>query len=152
MEQLGWLGLSPRSLAILGPYITLLPARTPVNLNTASVAVLQACIAGLDLAQAQRLASARQSSHFRSLADASKVITESPPDLNDAQHSVQSRFFEIQGRLRMEQTVVQERSVATRSGLQVKTCGATVARAPPTPQAAPRPPTMIAPTADPCQP
>lgn len=121
VEQLGWLGLSPRSLAILGPYITLLPARTPVNLNTASVAVLQACIAGLDLAQAQRLASARQNSHFRSLADASKVITESPPELNDAQHSVQSRFFEINGRLRMEQTVVQERSVVQREGLQVKT-------------------------------
>ena len=121
VEQLGWLGLSPRSLAILAPYITLLPARTPVNLNTASVAVLQACIPGLDLAQAQRLASARQSSHFRSLADASKVITESPPDLNDAQHSVQSRFFEINGRLRMEQTVVQERSVVQREGLQVKT-------------------------------
>ena len=121
VEQLGWLGLSPRSLAILAPYITLLPARTPVNRNTASVAVLQACIAGLDLAQAQRLASARQNSHFRSLADASKVITESPPDLNDAQHSVQSRFFEINGRLRMEQTVVQERSVVQREGLQVKT-------------------------------
>lgn len=121
VEQLGWLGLSPRSLAILGPYITLLPTRTPVNLNTASAPVLQACIPGLDLAQAQRLASARQNSHFRSLADASGVISESPPELNDAQHSVQSRFFEIQGRLRMEQATIDERSVVQREGLQVKT-------------------------------
>ena len=121
VEQLGWLGLSPRSLAILGPYITLLPTRTPVNLNTASAPVLQACIPGLDLAQAQRLASARQNSHFRSLADASQVISEAPPELNDAQHSVQSRFFEIQGRLRMEQAAIEERSVVQREGLQVKT-------------------------------
>lgn len=121
VEQLGWLGLSARSLAILGPYITLLPTRTPVNLNTASAPVLQACIPGLDLAQAQRLASARQNSHFRSLADASGVISESPPELNDAQHSVQSRFFEIQGRLRMEQATIDERSVVQREGLQVKT-------------------------------
>lgn len=121
VEHLRWLGLSARSLVLLAPYITLLPARTPVNLNTANVPVLHACIAGLDLAQAQRLATARQSSHFRSLADASKVITEAPPELSDAQHSVQSRFFEIQGRLRMDQTVVMEQSVVQREGLQVKT-------------------------------
>ncbi|MFO1264322.1 MAG: type II secretion system minor pseudopilin GspK [Rhodoferax sp.] len=121
VEQLRWLGLSARSLTMLAPYITLLPMRTPVNLNTASVPVLHACIPGLDLAQAQRLATARQSSHFRSLADASKVINEAPPDLNDAQHSVQSRFFEIQGRLRMDQTIVMEQSVVQRDGLQVKT-------------------------------
>lgn len=121
VEQLRWLGLSERSLRILAPYITVLPARTPVNLNTASVPVLHACIAGIDMAQAQRLASARQNSHFRSLADASKVIAEAPPDLLDAQHSVQTRFFEIAGRLRVDQTLVQERSVVQREGLQVKT-------------------------------
>ena len=55
LEQLRWLGLSARSLALLGNTITLLPARTPVNLNTASAVVLYACIAGLDMAQALSL-------------------------------------------------------------------------------------------------
>jgi general secretion pathway protein K len=35
MDQLAWLGLSPATVAALEPYVTLLPSRTQVNLNTA---------------------------------------------------------------------------------------------------------------------
>jgi general secretion pathway protein K len=119
--QLRWLGLSESSLVKLGPYITVLPMRTPVNLNTASVTVLYACIPTLDLAQAQHLASSRQTGHFRTLNDISKLVTEIAGDLAAAQHSVNSRFFEVQGRLRLDQTVVEERSVVQRDGLNVKT-------------------------------
>ena len=121
LDQLVWLGLSPRSLAVLRPYITLLPVRTPVNLNTASATVLYACIPALDMAGAQRLVSARQSSHFRTLADAAALIGQSSRALNESQHSVSTRFFEIQGRLRLDQSVVEERSVVQRDGLSVKT-------------------------------
>lgn len=121
VEQLVWLGLSPRSLALLRPYITLLPVRTPVNLNTASAMVLSASIPLLDLAQAQRMVSTRQVTPFRSLADAAKLTGEAAEPLNAAQHSVDSRFFEVRGRLRQEQGVVEERSVLQRDGLNVKT-------------------------------
>lgn len=119
--QLAWLGLSQHSLTLLQPYITLLPVRTPVNLNTASAPVLQACIASLDMAQAQRLVTSRQSAHFRTLSDAGKVVAEAASDLNETQHSVSSRFFEVRGRLRLDQTIVEERSVVQREGLNVKT-------------------------------
>jgi len=119
--QLTWLGLSPRSLAILRPYITLLPMRTPVNLNTASAPVLHACIPLLDMAQAERLVTTRQFAHFRTLSDAGKVVPDAAGDLNETQHSVGSRFFEVRGRLRLDQTVVEERSVVQRDGLVVKT-------------------------------
>lgn len=119
--QLTWLGLSVRSQAILRPFITLLPVRTPINLNTASAPVLYACIPLLDMAQAQRLVSARQSAHFRALSDAGRVVAEAASELNDVQHSVGSRFFEVRGRLRMDQTVVEERSAVQREGLNVKT-------------------------------
>ena len=118
--QLAWLGLSPRSLVILRPYITLLPIRTPVNLNTASAPVLNACIPVLDMAQAERLVSNRQSTHFRTLGDAGKVAPEAAGNLNENQHSVSSRFFEVHGRLRLEHTIVEERSVVQREGLVVK--------------------------------
>ena len=121
VSQLVWLGLSPRSLAMLRPYITLLPTRTPVNLNTASAPVLFATIPGLDMAQAERLVTTRQFAHFRTLSDAGKVVPDAAGDLNEAQHSVGSRFFEVLGRLRLEQTVVDERSVVQRDGLNVKT-------------------------------
>jgi general secretion pathway protein K len=119
--QLVWLGLSPRSLAILRPFITLLPLRTPVNLNTASAPVLFATIPKLDMAQAERLVTTRQFAHFRTLSDVGKLIPESADDLNETLHGVNSRFFEIHGRLRLDQTVVDERSVVQRDGINVKT-------------------------------
>lgn len=121
VEQLVWLGLSPASLAILRPYITLLPVRTPVNLNTASVTVLFACIPSLDMALAQRLVSARQATPFRTLAAVTEQLGQLTVPLNEAQHSVNSRFFEVQGRLRLDQNVVEEHSVVQRDGLEVKT-------------------------------
>ena len=121
VEQLVWLGLSPRSLEVLRPHITLLPVSTPVNLNTASATVLFACIPSLDMAQAQQLVNARKASHFRSLPDATAKLGPMKEPLNAAWHSVSSQFFEIRGRLRLEQTVVEERSVVRRDGLEVKT-------------------------------
>ena len=119
--QLVWLGLSPRSLAILRPFITLLPMRTPVNLNTASAPVLFAVIPGLDMAQVERLVTTRQFAHFRTLSDAGKVVPDVAGDLNETLHSVTSNFFEILGRLRLDQTVLDERSVVQRVGINVKT-------------------------------
>ena len=124
LDQLVWLGLSPRSLAILRPYITLLPQPTPVNLNTASASVLYAAIPSLDMAQAQRLVAARQTSPFRTLAEAAAQLGQGAQGaalLNEAQHSTNSRFFEVQGRLRLGQAVVEERSLVRRDGLEVKT-------------------------------
>ncbi|MDB5885133.1 MAG: ral secretion pathway protein [Polaromonas sp.] len=121
VDQLLWLGLSQRSLAVLRPYITLLPTRTPVNLNTASATVLSACIPSLDMAQAQRLVNQRQASHFRTLAEVTAQLGQTAVPLNEAQHSVNSRFFEVQGRLRLDLAIVEERSVVQRDGLDVKT-------------------------------
>ena len=121
IEQLVWLGLSPPSLAVLRPYITLLPVRTPVNLNTASATVLSACIPSLEMGQAQQLVNARQANHFKTLADVTAQLGQTTVPLNAAQHSVNSRFFEIQGRLRLDQAVVEEHSVVQRDGPEVKT-------------------------------
>jgi general secretion pathway protein K len=121
VDQLVWLGLSPGTLAVLRPYITLLPVRTPVNLNTASATVLYACIPSLDMALAQRLVGARQNAHFRSIADAAALIGQATTPLNETLHSVNTNFMEIQGRLRLDQTVIEERSVVQRDGLSVKT-------------------------------
>ena len=121
IEHLVWLGLSPPSLAVLRPYITLLPVRTPVNLNTASVTVLSACIPSLEMGQAQRLVNTRQANHFKTLAEVTAQLGQTAVPLNESQHSVNSRFFEVQGRLRLDQAVVEEHSVVQRDGLEVKT-------------------------------
>ena len=121
IEQLGWVGLSPRSLAVLRPFITLLPVRTPVNLNTAPVEVVYACIEAFELADAHRLVARRSEAHFSTLSQAAKAAGKPGVLLDDAQHSINSRFFEIRGNLQIERTTVQEKSVVQRDGLDVKT-------------------------------
>ena len=119
VDQLVWLGLSAQSLEVLRPHITLLPARTPVNINTASAIVLYASIPALDMAQAQRLVTARQTSPFLLLTDAGKVLGLELP-LEGTEQSVNTRFFEVQGRFRLDQAVTQEHSFVQREGLIVK--------------------------------
>lgn len=121
LEQLSWLGLSPSSIARLRPFAGLLPVRTPVNLNTASAEVLYASIPGLEMAQAQRMVVERTRSHFRSLEEAGRLAGGTTGRITAGQHSVATRFFEVRGRLRMEQTLIEERSLLQRNGLDIET-------------------------------
>ncbi len=118
--QLVWLGLSPASLAALQPHITLLPEATPVNLNTASAEVLSAAIAGLDLASARQLVQQRQRGHWTSLNAAQQALGPSGRLLDDQQHSVRSRYFEVHGRMRIDKVVQQELALVRREGSQVR--------------------------------
>lgn len=120
VSQLTWLGLSARTVAALAPYVVVLPDRTPVNLNTASAPVLQAIVADLDAAGAQRMLQARAQSHFRSLADVAQAAGQRELLLNDSLHSVNSRYFEVRARLRLGSLVIEERTVLLRDGLNVK--------------------------------
>lgn len=120
VSQLVWLGLSAKSVAILSPYITLLPVPTPVNLNTADATVLAAIIPRVDPARAQRLVALRDSRHFRTLSDVTTALGEPQDVLTDTQHSVSSQFFEIHGQLRLDKVIVQQHSVVQRQGLEVK--------------------------------
>ncbi len=112
-EQLRWLGLSPATLQLLAPHATLLPGRTAINLNTASAEVIAASATGLDQSDAERLLVARARTQFRSVADAAKAIDVPSSAFGNAE--VVSRFFEVHGRLRMESTIVNERSLVQRS-------------------------------------
>lgn len=118
--QLVWLGLSPASLAALQPHITLLPEATPVNLNTASAEVLSASIAGLDLASARQLVQQRQRGPWNSLNAAQKALGPSGRLLDEQQHSVRSRYFEVHGRMRIDNVVQQELALVRREGAQVR--------------------------------
>ena len=118
VSQLTWLGLTPQTLNSLAPYITVLPTRTPVNLNTAPPVVLYASVAGLSLADAKRLSDQRAQNPWSGL-DAFQKAAGKPVSV-DGTHSVNSRFFEVVGRLRMPATSLVERSVVQRDQVDVK--------------------------------
>ena len=113
VRQLAWLGLKPTTLAKLTPYITLLPERTTVNINTAEAEVILPHHPRLGAGGCQITClpvKVRISPVWRSRT---KV-----PALNgkllETQHSVSTRFFEVSGRIRLEQTVVEEQSLVQR--------------------------------------
>ena len=118
VSQLTWFGLTPQTLNILSPHITLLPTRTPINVNTASIQVLYASVPGMSLSDAQRLVQQRERQHWATLDAFQKALGRSI-NLSDA-FSVSTKFFEVTGRLRIPQTVLQERSLVQREMQDLK--------------------------------
>lgn len=119
LADLVWLGLDAASIERLASVVVVLPVATPVNLNTAPREVLAAVIDGLDLGGADRLLQARQRQPFRTLAEAAEVlgkgVTLLPRDVD-----VKSSFFEVQGRLRLDQRRLGESTlIERRNGLEV---------------------------------
>jgi general secretion pathway protein K len=118
IDQVTWLGIDADSLRRLRRYVVLLPSRTPVNLNTAQREVIAAAVAGLDLATAERLVQERQRSPFKSLA-AAQALLPTGIRLDPQRVSVASRYFVVTGRLRLDERVLDERSLVERRGVEV---------------------------------
>ena len=119
VADLVWLGLDAAVIDRLATVVVLLPVATPVNLNTASREVLAAVVTGLDLGSADRLVQARVRTPLRSVADAVAIVG-AGPKLVERDVDVKSAYFEVRGRLRLENRVLESRSlVERRSGLQV---------------------------------
>lgn len=123
VAELVWLGLSPQTLAVLEPYVSVLPPNAVrVNVNTASAEVIAAA-ANIDLAEAQQLVQARSGSYFRSIPDVQAHLSGGAPALAQAEANnldVRSDFFEVRARLRLDKLVVEERSVLHRVGDKVQ--------------------------------
>jgi general secretion pathway protein K len=118
VDQLVWLGLSPQTVAALRPYVTVLPtSNAQVNINTASAEVIYAAAPALSMAEAQHLVADRDALPFRTLADASRLLSKPLPDGQGL--GINSIFFEVRARLRLDQLVVEERSVVRRDGANV---------------------------------
>ena len=118
LADLAWLGIDPATLARLAPWVELLPQATPVNANTAPREVLLAAIDGIDLGTAERLVSSRQRKPFESLADIQALLPEGAKAEGN-RVGVGSSWFLVSGRLRLEERVLEERSLLQRDGERV---------------------------------
>jgi len=112
VAQLVWLGIDAGTVRALEPYVVLLPIATGVNVNTAPREVLVAAIPGNDVATSERLLQIRQRAPFKTLAD----FQAQAPSLNfkTAKLDVRSDFFEVRGRLRLSDRILEERSLVRR--------------------------------------
>ena len=118
LAQLQWFGLDPSVIERLQNFVVLLPVRTTVNLNTADAEVISAVSPGLDAGAAQALVQGRQRGAYKSIALAGSQL--STPNLLDAKNvGVVSNYFEVRGRLRLDERALEERSIVERRGLDV---------------------------------
>lgn len=113
-EELAWLGIDEATLARLAPFVDLLPTPTPVNANTAPREVLAAVIEGLDLGGAERLVQHRQREPFRDMAELRAQLPPAGVKADDARVAVTTQHFIVAGRLRLEERVLEERSLLVR--------------------------------------
>ncbi len=117
VDQLVWFGLDAPTVKRLQPYVNLLPEPTPLNVNTASADVIAAVVAGLDSGSAQRIVNRRP---FKALQDLRSDVP-GEAALDAKRLSVNSNYFEISGRLRMDGRVLEERMLVKRANRQVST-------------------------------
>ena len=121
VAELGWLGLPAATVRAIAPYVTLLPVRTVVNLNTAQLDVLVASVPNLTPAQARQLIQSRATQPLETLMDALLVVTDPKVKFDPAEQGVASRFFSVTGQLRVGSNTVEEQSMLQRDGRVVKT-------------------------------
>ncbi|MFM2185507.1 MAG: putative ral secretion pathway protein GspK [Pseudomonadota bacterium] len=119
LSDLIWWGLTPGEIEQLSPWLILLPAATPLNINTASAEVMAVVIEGIDLSAAQRVVQVRSSAPFKTTDQMVALLppTESPN--RAAGLAVQSQFFELEGRLRLGTRVFEEQILVERRQLEV---------------------------------
>ena len=118
-SQLTWLGIDEESVERMSSYVVLLPRRSAVNVNTAPKEVLLAAIDGLDPGTADRLVQHRQRSPFKNLDEVRAQLGSIANSLDDQRANTVSVFFEVRGRLRLEDRVLEESSLIERRGLDM---------------------------------
>lgn len=114
ISQLTWLGVDAQALQRLEPYIVMLPDRTTINVNTASREVIAAAIPGLNVGDAERLVQYRQRTPFKKQQDIQTQLPGMTPQ-SLAGVDVRSDFFEVRGRLRLSDRVLEQRSLVRRN-------------------------------------
>jgi len=123
-SQLSWLGIDAESLRALDPYVILipdtlrLPATARVNVNTAPREVLVAVVDKLDLATAERIVQSRQRAPLKGIGDLTALAPSVPPD-NLNRLAFSSNYFQVRGRLRLGDVVLEQRSLVKRNGQTV---------------------------------
>jgi len=117
--QLAWFGIEPGAVQALEPYVVVLPEATFINVNTAPREVLVAAVDGLVLATAERIVQARQRVPIKSRTDF-QALAPSLPAASFDRIATGSAFFEVRGRLRLGDVVLEQRSLVQRRGVQVE--------------------------------
>jgi len=107
-------GFDRNILAVLRPYVTALPTRTSINVNTAPPEVLAALVEGLSSEDAYSMAAKRERVYYRNTEDFQQALPRGT--MAPAGISVSSQYFLVQARARNERLVVGNAALFRREG------------------------------------
>lgn len=109
-------GFDAAMVARLRPYVTALPGRTTINVNTAPDIVLSAVFDGMPLSQAETITHARPQKFFTNKSDFLAQLPASVGQLHDADYDVHSSYFVASGQAQIGHAKVNLRALLYRSG------------------------------------
>jgi general secretion pathway protein K len=113
-ELLAVRGFDRNILSVLRPYVTALPTRTTINVNTASPEVLTALVEGLSSGEAYSMAAKRERTYYRNIEDFQQAL---PSGMTaPAGISVSSQYFLVQARARNERLSIGNQALFRRAG------------------------------------
>jgi general secretion pathway protein K len=119
LSQWQWAGIDPKALELLEPWVIILPvADAGLNVNTAPAEVITATVEGMSAGLARRLVQDRQREPLKQLGSGAS-LNYFAPQTNFNALAVTSRYFIVQGRLRLEGQVLEERSLVERRNLEM---------------------------------
>ncbi len=95
-------GFSPALVEKLRPFVTVLPERTTININTAPAEVLSVVVPGLSLGEAQALSNSRVDAPFNSLVEFRARLPRSELRAADSGLSIGTRYFIVTGQARRD--------------------------------------------------
>jgi general secretion pathway protein K len=109
-------GCDERVVARLREFVTVLPQRTPVNVNTAMPELLAALVEGLSLAEALVLAQGAKAQPLRETAEFRARLPRPELSANVEDVAVRSRFFLVEGRALLGTASVRLQALLQREG------------------------------------
>lgn len=103
------------TLAMLRPFVTVLPTRTPINVNTASPEVLVALVQGLSSEEAYSMVAKRERTYYRNITDFQQALP-SGTTAPASGISVSSQYFLVQARASNERLSIGNQALYRRVG------------------------------------
>ena len=108
-------GVTPAVVERLRPFVTVLPDKTPVNVNTAPAEVLAALVPNMSVSEANTLIVRRKQAAWRQKPYfASEVASDSRP-LTDETYDVKSDWFLVDSRIRLDRAALDAQALIHRS-------------------------------------
>ena len=108
-------GFDAKAVARLRPFVTALPARTPVNANTAAPELLRAILPELGREEAGALVAARRTKPFKDRADLKQRVGKGAPAAFDADLDVKSDHFLVQVAVAQDDVQVATEALVSRA-------------------------------------